>query len=75
MGSTRVVTNSSGVVIEVYDYYPFGLLMLGCSTNMGYGYDLYKFTGIPIKAETSLFLNHDEIFRDFKNGIMTPLLG
>ncbi len=45
--------------------YPFGLLMPGRDYQSG-SETKEKFTGIPTKAETSLFLNRDEIFPDFK---------
>jgi RHS repeat-associated protein len=44
LGSTRVVTDEAGSVLETYDYYPFGLLMPGRSTVSGTGTE-ERFTG------------------------------
>ncbi len=53
-----MVVNSSGTVVEVHDYYPFGLLMPGRSTNVGYGYALYKFTGKERDREAGIGLDY-----------------
>lgn len=45
LGSIRVVVDEDGNSVGFDDYYPFGQIMPGRSTNVGYGYDLYKFTG------------------------------
>ncbi|RMG20441.1 MAG: RHS repeat-associated core domain-containing protein [Methanobacteriota archaeon] len=66
LGSTRAVVDINGEVKESYDYYPFGLHMPGKVYLAGPAVTKNLFTGIPTKAETSLFLNRDEIFQDFK---------
>ena len=45
-------------MIEVHDYYPFGLLMPGRSTNVGYGHALYKFTGKERDREAGIGLDY-----------------
>jgi uncharacterized protein RhaS with RHS repeats len=52
LNSTNVVTNASGTVVQVLDYYPFGAGRINNSTG---GFDSKKkFIGIDRDAETGL---------------------
>src|SRR5690606_5965305 len=53
LGSTRAVFTSAGVVQEVYDYYPFGLVMPGRTLVSGTG-TKEQFTGKERDEETGL---------------------
>ena len=53
LGSTRAVFTSAGVVQEVYDYYPFGLVMPGRTLVSGTG-TKEQFTGKEREEETGL---------------------
>jgi len=45
LGSVRTTVDQNGNVDSYDDYYPFGLVMSGRSSNVGNADDLYKFTG------------------------------
>lgn len=53
LGSTRTVVNSSGSVVETYDYMPFGELMAGRILTSGTG-TRPKYTGHAFDDETNL---------------------
>ncbi|MFA6304660.1 MAG: RHS repeat-associated core domain-containing protein [Patescibacteria group bacterium] len=63
LGSSAIVTNSSGVLKTIYDYYPYGGER---NTDETYGYATdYRFTGKELDEETNLsyfeqrYLNQD----------------
>jgi RHS repeat-associated protein len=49
LGSTRMVTDNNGSILQTFDYYPFGLVMPGRSG--GSGSTMEKFTGKEIDDE------------------------
>ena len=49
LGSTRIVTDNNGSILQTFDYYPFGLLMPGRSG--GSGSTMEKFTGKELDDE------------------------
>src|SRR5207249_4877652 len=52
LGSTRVVTDTSGRVVVSDNYQPFG------SDNTSKGSETYKFTGKPVSATTGLYYEY-----------------
>ena len=70
LGNTRVLFADDGagnaIIKQETHYYPFGLQLAGIG-NTGGSDNKLLYNGIPIKAETSLFLNRDEIFQKFKS--------
>jgi len=54
LGSVRTSVDENGHVIGYDDYYPFGLTMLGRSSNTGNPNDNYKFTGHELDDEANL---------------------
>jgi RHS repeat-associated protein len=54
LGSVRATVDRDGVVIGHDDYYPFGLVMPGRSSNTGNPNDNYKFTGHELDNEVGL---------------------
>lgn len=56
LGSTRMVADNNGSVLQTFDYYPFGLLMPGRSG--GSGSTMEKFTGKEIDDEAGLNLDY-----------------
>jgi RHS repeat-associated protein len=72
LGSTRVLTNATGTILKVSDYYPFGTERIVGGSDPG----LYKFTGYERDLETghsyAIFRFHHEAHGRF----MSPdLLG
>ncbi len=46
LGSIRTTVNESGAVVGYDDYYPYGLIMPGRSSNTANPNADYKFTGL-----------------------------
>jgi RHS repeat-associated protein len=65
LGSTRVLTNASGTILKVSDYYPFGTERIVGGSDPG----LYKFTGYERDLETghsyAIFRFHHEALGRF----------
>ena len=55
LGSTRMVTDNNGNILQTFDYYPFGLLMPG--RNGGSGSTMEQFTGKELDNEGTQNLN------------------
>jgi len=53
LGSIKMTVSDIGSVIGYDDYYPFGMIMPGRSSNSGNGAGRYKFTGKERDAETA----------------------
>ena len=58
LGSVRATVNRDGNVLVYDDYYPFGLVMPGRSSNSANPNDNYKFTGHEFDDEAGLNLIH-----------------
>jgi RHS repeat-associated protein len=58
LGSVRATVDRDGVVIGHDDYYPFGLVMPGRSSNSANPNDNYKFTGHERDDEAGLTLDY-----------------
>ncbi len=58
LGSIRTTVNESGAVVGYDDYYPFGLVMPGRSSNSANPNDAYKFTGHERDEEAGLTLDY-----------------
>ncbi len=58
LGSIRTTVNQNGNVDGYDDYYPFGLVMPGRSSNSANPNDAYKFTGHELDDEANLNLYH-----------------
>jgi len=56
LGSVRVTVNEQGDPVGWDDYYPFGLVMPGRSSNSGNPNDNYKYTGHELDNEANLDL-------------------
>jgi len=54
LGSVRTSVDENGHVIGYDDYYPFGLVMPGRSSNTGNPNDNYKYTGHELDDEAGL---------------------
>ncbi len=67
--SVRTTVDDAGVVIGYDDYYPFGLVMPGRSSNSANSNDNYKFTGYEKEDDAELNLFHAG------NRILDPILG
>ena len=52
LGSIRVVVNETGEIVSSDDYYPFGMILNGRSTNTAYTNAKYKFTSKERDVET-----------------------
>ncbi|MCZ2269392.1 MAG: RHS repeat-associated core domain-containing protein [Ignavibacteriales bacterium] len=52
LGSIRVVVNETGEIVSSNDYYPFGMILNGRSTNSAYTNAKYKFTSKERDVET-----------------------
>ncbi|MFA5670468.1 MAG: RHS repeat-associated core domain-containing protein, partial [Balneolaceae bacterium] len=58
LGSIRTTVNQNGAIDGYDDYYPFGLVMPGRSSNSGNPNDDVKFTGYELDDEAGLNLYH-----------------
>ena len=58
LGSVRTTVNRDGNVLGYDDYYPFGLVMPGRSSNSANPNDNYKFTGYEDDDEADLKTQH-----------------
>ena len=81
LGNVRATVDQSGAVIGYDDYYPYGQVMPGRSSNTANANDIYKFTGHERDAELGLdymlarnydpeigrFLSVDPAFKDWSN--------
>ena len=56
LGSTRAIVDNNGPVLEIFDYYPFGLLMPQLSLTTGN--TIEKFTGKERDTEGNLNLDY-----------------
>ncbi len=56
LGSIRTTVDESGVVVGYDDYYPYGLIMSGRSSNTGNPNADYKFTGYEVDDDLGLNL-------------------
>ncbi|WP_161485151.1 RHS repeat-associated core domain-containing protein [Balneola sp. EhC07] len=58
LGSTRAVVKDNGSHEDSFDYYPFGLVMPGRSSNSANPNDAYKFTGYEHDDEAGIDIYH-----------------
>lgn len=58
LGSTRAIVDDIGNHLASYDYYPFGLVMPGRSSNSANPNDNYKFTSHELDDEAGLDIYH-----------------
>lgn len=58
LGSVRATVNRDGNVLGYDDYYPFGLVMPGRSSNSANANDNYKFTSHELDDEAGLSVYH-----------------